>query len=237
MKKSFENVEKYEQEIRQLVPGYSPLHAVWAPSVQAQLKQDSVKALLVGCGTGAEVVALAQVAPQWTIEALDSSLEMVNETVRAVDRAGVRDRVRIRHSSLEEASLDGDFDVAASILVGHLIADDGGRKTFIGAIADSLRDGGVAMIAEIENADPNRKCIVEAHVDWAAGQGIVGERAELLRERLLVGFHTITAERQQALCLEQGLHKQFEFFRCLDVVGRLYCKNGHTKVDGSRVPY
>jgi len=100
--------------------------------------RECLRALDVGCGTGAMAVRLARLGPQVTL--LDSSPEMLQIAEGAVGEAGLREKVAWQNSAAEELANSfaaGSFDV---ILCHNLLEYVDDPPSVLAGIARLMRD-------------------------------------------------------------------------------------------------
>ncbi len=113
---------KYDREIRASIPGYESLHEMTNDLMRAVMPQKA-NILIVGAGTGMELVTLGIANPEWTFTAVDLSDEMLSICKTNVSKAGISNRVNIHCGSVDELGMGQTFDAATSILVSHFIKD------------------------------------------------------------------------------------------------------------------
>ncbi|MEM6995398.1 MAG: class I SAM-dependent methyltransferase [Myxococcota bacterium] len=215
--KSFDDVASYEREIRQLIPGYALVRQILlstlstaAPSVH--------RIIVVGCGPGDELVAIADAAPNAEIIAVDPEPVMADRAQSAAAAAGLGQRVRVCCSTLAELGEDGTADVVFSSLVGHLIPDEGPRASFYADIGRALTRDGLGLLAELRHGGQAHGVVADVHAAWSQARGLPQARVEALRQRLDGGFELLTDERTEALLERAGLQTVAELVRCLTVV-------------------
>lgn len=220
--KTFDDPAAYDADIRRVVPGYDLLHALVSPVLTA-LVGKSARVLVVGSGTGEEVVRIARAEPHWAVDALDASFTMAQATRFAADRAGVGARVRVFERTLAEHP-ERDYDAVVCLLVGHFVADDGRRQTFLGDLASRTRDRGVVLLAELVDDKALRTTLDEALFRWAASAGASSERVALLSDRLANGMAPLTSDRLARLAGRVSLAVRGTFFRALGIAGYVLVK-------------
>jgi tRNA (cmo5U34)-methyltransferase len=157
---------KYDREIRASIPGYESLHEMTNDLMRAVIPQKA-NILVVGAGTGMEIVTLGVANPEWRFTAIDLSDEMLSICKTNVSRAGISDRVNIQRGTVDELGMGQTFDAATSLLVSHFIKDTESRIAFFRSIADRMVSGGFFITADItaDKSDPTFELFLNA---WKA---------------------------------------------------------------------
>ena len=109
----------YDSRIGTLVPGYIALHQISAARLKAQLPEQA-RIVVVGAGTGTEVLALARQNPHWHITAVEPSADML-ALARQKCAAAEVDNVDFFTGYMADLPLSDPFDAALCLLVMHFI--------------------------------------------------------------------------------------------------------------------
>lgn len=220
--KSFDDARAYEREIERLVPGYELVHQLVPSLLRAHLGQETARrVLVVGCGTGHELLSLAACGQAWFIDGLDPAASML-ATARATLRGSdAEDRVQLFQGRLEGFSPGYPYDAVVATLVAHFVPDDGARAAFTAALARLLRPGGVALTVDVVDDGALAPLFTQAHLDWSQGRGVDDDRLSTMAHRLGQGFASLDETRHRQLCHEAGLRIEHAFFRAFGVVGTM----------------
>lgn len=146
--KDADRASSYDRRIRHLAPGYDVLQAS-IPCVMAPHLEAEAHVLIVGAGTGEEVVQLGRTQPRWTFTAVDPSSEMLDRCRTKVKRAGLASRVEFICDRAENLPADLQFDAATAVLVSHFIHDVMARQDFFRAIAYRLSPRAPLVVADL----------------------------------------------------------------------------------------
>ncbi len=131
-----EQAQAYDQRFAKLAPLRDAYHLV-AQLALSELPDDA-RVLVVGAGTGAELLYLADAFPRWRFTAVDPSAPMLARCrVRCRD-AGVAARCEF-HEGYVDSLPATDFDGATALLVSHFLVDPTQRRDFFREIAGRLR--------------------------------------------------------------------------------------------------
>lgn len=134
--------------------------------------------LCVGAGTGAEIIYLAKIFPQWQFVALDPSLSMLNVCKARATEAGIMDRCEFVHGYVHDLPSRAEFDAVLSILVAHFVKREE-RPSFLKQIVDHLRVSGIFISAEL-SFDVESAEFPSMLQKWALVQELMGGTPESL---------------------------------------------------------
>lgn len=138
----------YDESIRAVVPGYEVLHEAIAAMMDAAL-DDTAHILVVGAGTGAEIIAMGRAHPEWRFTAVDPSPAMLDQCRANLSRVGLSDRVHYVCDRVEDVSETSYFGGATSIFVSHFLQDVDAKRRFFSSIRDHLDAGAPSGIADL----------------------------------------------------------------------------------------
>lgn len=113
---------------------------------------DDARILVVGCGTGSEVLELASRHPGWQFEAVEPALGMVTVCRQRLNRAEISHRVTVHQRGVEGLRIE-PCHAATAILVSQHIVDDSGARRFFSEIAANLIHGSILFSADITVPD------------------------------------------------------------------------------------
>lgn len=138
----------YDERIRRVAPGYELLHEEVVAVLSTTLPREA-RILVVGAGTGTEIVEMSRVSSDWRFTAVDPSSEMLGRCRERIREAGIEDRVNYVDQPIEKYSCPVGFDAATSIFVAHFIEDVAAKRAYFEAISRRLRSDGTMIVADL----------------------------------------------------------------------------------------
>ncbi|MCQ8890417.1 class I SAM-dependent methyltransferase [Pseudoalteromonas carrageenovora] len=175
-----EQATQYNSRITRLMPGYELLHQVTNAQLKATLK-DNAHILVVGAGTGKEVLALAALNPTWQFTAQDISSDMLAIAKQEFEEQGISERVNVIEGELDKLSTKAD--AALCLLVMHFLEDDGSKKQLLKNIKANLNKGANLFISDLmkPETDFEREAQITVCADLGlsdAGQAYTAQNLE-----------------------------------------------------------
>jgi tRNA (cmo5U34)-methyltransferase len=174
----------YDVGIRKRIPGYEALHSTSQALLEEALPAKA-RVLVVGAGTGHELIVCAQARHDWHFLGLDPSQDMLTIAKEKVFAAGVSSRVELHLGTTEDLPTGESFDAATALLVMHFIPEDDRKLAFLAAIHARLKSGGVFLLADMTgrpgSADFNR-LFAAWKVHWCAMNGVGKDDPNMQKE-------------------------------------------------------
>ncbi len=212
----------YDADIRSAMPGYELLHETAAAFLPGLIGEQA-RVLVVGAGTGEEVVRLGRENPGWRFVAEDPSAEMLTVAREKVDAAGLTDRIEFAAGPVEAVSSDDRFDAATMILVQHFLPDDGAKLAILRDVAARLRPGAPLFLANM-HGDLAASADQQRYQAWKRRQmtrGMSAADAEAMFGGLPTVVHFVSDNRTRRLLQEAGFTDVVQVFRAFVIGGWL----------------
>lgn len=186
-------VDTYDRDRRVLVPPFDLFYGT-AAEVAGLGRSGPVRVLDLGAGTGLLAATLATALPEATFVLLDEAPAMLE---RARERlAPLGDRVATVVADLRDPLPAGEFDVIASALAIHHLADNGKADLYTRAAA-ALAPGGVFVNAE-QVAGPTPTVDAHYREKWDQHTRALGATDDMLAaaaERMAIDLPASTASQ------------------------------------------
>jgi tRNA (cmo5U34)-methyltransferase len=204
----------YDERIRKLFPFYETIHTAINAILRGVLGAES-ELLIVGAGTGAEILELGKTNPRWRFLGVDPAQPMLDLAKEKVQAAGLTDRVSLFKGYVDDLPTDRLHDGATTAKVLHFVPDDGGKLKLLCDVAKRLKLGAplVLMDAHCDLSAPGSKLFLEA---WKHQQNLAGvkwEEVESGMKERMKAIHFVPSERIEQLLAEAGFHRIQRFFQ------------------------
>lgn len=210
----------YDADIRFAMPGYELLHETAAALLRNALG-DEARVLIVGAGTGEEVLRLGQANPEWRLTAEDPSAEMIAVAREKIEAAGLSGRVELVVGGVRDLPEGENFDAATMILVQHFLPDDGAKLDILRATAERLRPGAPLFLAnmhgDLASAADRRRYLAWRTRQIARGMSVTD--ADGMFNGLPEVIHFVSEERTRELLREASFEEIEPVFRAFVIGG------------------
>ena len=216
MKEQFDErrASNYDRKIRLLAPGYETLHRMLNQLLSSLLPKKA-HILVVGAGTGMDIVTCGTANPQWEFMAVEPSPEMFALCRNNIVLAGLDKRVHLHCGYTSELASAAQFDAAISIFVSHFIQQESDKLKFFSDIAARLRDGAYFVAADL-HGDKNSdefNLLLNGWRKFYASQDVGEQEVETAFSYIQQDISFISESRFIQLLQESGFTEAYAFFR------------------------
>ena len=143
-----DRASQYDLDIRKAIPGYEALHGM-AQSLLATNLSTSANVLIVGSGTGMELINYARQYPQWSLTGVDPSDEMMAIAKQELIDQKLLDKINLHTGYVNTLPQTKPMDAATLMLVMHFVKDDGSKLQLLKDIAKRLKPGAQLILADL----------------------------------------------------------------------------------------
>ena len=208
--------ERYEALARRVIPGYRTLFPMFTALIEPELPRRG-RVLVVGAGTGIEIVHLKRARPDLRVHGVDPSDQMLELAERRVAEAGVGDGVTLQHGYAADVATTPLFDAATLINVLHFVPDDGGKAALLADIARRLRPGGVFVFYDLHGGDTpeEHERYLSAWRRYWKLRDMSPEEMRDFNDRICDGIHFAPASRSVELALAARFEEPERFYKSL----------------------
>ena len=204
----------YETRIRNLFSFYDAIHTAINSLLRSILRPES-NLLVVGAGTGTEILELSKTNLGWRFVGIDPAQPMLEVAKERIATAGLSDRASLVQGFVGDLPLDTRYDAAIAAMVLHFVADDGGKLRLLSDIAARLGSGAPLVLMDLHGdlSNPDSELSLEA---WKHQQNLAGVQWEEvesgMRERMKA-IHFVPAGRIEELLSQARFSKIQHFFQ------------------------
>ena len=208
--------ESYEALARQVIPGYLTFFPMFTALIEPDLPPGA-RVLVIGAGTGIELVTLKRVRPDLQLHGVDPSEQMLEIARRRVAEAGVADGVSFQLGYAEDVPAAPLFDAATLINVLHFVPDDGSKAALLGDIARRMKPGGVFVFFDLHggaDSEEHERYLSTWRRYWTI-RGMTADEKRRFDARIREGIHFAPASRIVELARDVGLTEPRRFYTSL----------------------
>jgi tRNA (cmo5U34)-methyltransferase len=211
----------YDAWIGQMIPGYDVMHRLAEVCLGAELRTKA-RVLMVGAGTGAEVLASGKRHPGWTITAAEPDARMSERARKKIAAAGLTRQVRWHEGSLATLKPSPPFDAATLIIVLQFLAD-AQKLALLREIGRRLKPGAPLILATFvgDRAAAQTKNAYDLCRAWAIGNGLDPDDAARRITHQREDVHLVTEAKMSALARKAGYVDMQRIYQALPVTAWL----------------
>ena len=205
--------ESYDSVIRRVIPGYETLHRMTRLLLEGELPE-AARLLVVGAGTGEEVVSLGSHERDWTFTGVDPSDDMLAVARGRIYEAGLAGHARLVRGTVADLAVDETFHAATLILVLQFLPDDGAKLALLRDINARLEPGAPLVLVDLhgDRNEAHFQCLMEAWRRWQLDAWIPADEVEQTMEHVAQGVHFVPEQRILDLLEEAGFQGAASFF-------------------------
>ncbi|MEM9338022.1 MAG: class I SAM-dependent methyltransferase [Bacteroidota bacterium] len=204
----FENkrAANYDQFVQNWIPNYQ-YFIEHLPRLLSEAAREEL--LVVGCGTGNEMLTILQQTADWKMTGVDPSPEMIRQA-----REKLKDYSGVSLVDGEITTLPGtpSFGAATLLLVLHFLEDNGDKLQLLQNISDRLKPGAPFVMLDITGTQQEikdnlqvLKCLIPPEID----EEEIQERLKRIANEL----HHVSETRLVALLKAAGFETPLRFFQ------------------------
>ncbi|MCX8211149.1 MAG: methyltransferase domain-containing protein [Lewinella sp.] len=199
----------YDDFVRAYIPFYEHIMALLPKLIAQAIPEGNRPILVAGCGTGNELLALATAHPEWQLEGIDPSPEMITQ---ARHKLTAYSRVRLANGYVSDLPLGACYGAVTLLFVLHFIPDDGAKLSLLRDVAKRMLPGAPLVLLDIFGRPAELSAnleVLKLMMPPAADPAVVAERLRTLPNRI-----KYIPERRLATLLEDaGFSAPQRFFQ------------------------
>jgi tRNA (cmo5U34)-methyltransferase len=217
---------EYDTMIQMALPGYEVMHNMALSVLKANIREKA-NLLIVGAGSGMELVKFAQGNSQWQMLGVDPSSNMLSIAQNKIEEYGLSERIKLFTGYTHALDTTSLYDAATCILVMHFLSDDGSKLALLQNIAQRLKSSGTFILVDIfgeKGTQEFERMISIIKVYWEQ-MGITPEKRMEGLETIKKGVFPIPEIRVVELLQQAGFGNILRFYTGLWVGGWVATKN------------
>jgi tRNA (cmo5U34)-methyltransferase len=218
-------IAHYDEAARLAIPGYEVMHTMSLACLLAYLPERA-DLLVVGPGTGTELVRLGEANPQWNFLGVDPSADMLRIAEHKMALHQLSNRVKLVQGYTHDLPTDTLYDAATSIMVMHFIPESD-KLQFLESISQRLHPSApfVLVTLAVEKESQELKQLMPVLDAYWSEVGLPAQR----KEEVVTGFNQTVHPLPEASILnlleQAGFQKIIRFYTGLWVGGWLAFKS------------
>ncbi|KZN54271.1 hypothetical protein N474_18145 [Pseudoalteromonas luteoviolacea CPMOR-2] len=206
-----EEALNYDQRIGKLVPGYALLHQITAAQLAVTLSPNAI-ILVIGAGTGREIIELADANKDWHFIAQDVSADMLAIADQNFTNLGIRERVTIHHGTIGGDAYKAD--AALCLLVMHFVQGEHDKSALLGQVYTNLKPEGQLYLADLMS--PENDFEREAQFQYChTALGLTEQGVTKMRRNFTDEFFPISTQCLTELLENIGFSTPTPYFKAL----------------------
>jgi tRNA (cmo5U34)-methyltransferase len=140
-------IERYDKSIRLFCGAYEEIFKLSHCCLRAGLSKHA-KILVVGAGTGMELIEFAPLNPGWSFCGVDPSSDMLALAGKKIFEKNLTNKIELKKGYVDDLKDDEVFDGATCILVMHFLRDDGAKLNLLKSIYRHLKPGAPLVLVD-----------------------------------------------------------------------------------------
>ena len=141
------SVEEYDKKIRLFCGAYEEIFKLSLCCLKATIPQHA-RILVVGAGTGMEIIAFAPLNPGWSLYGVDPSGDMLALAQKKISEKKVSNEIHLQKGYVDNLDDEEVFDGATCILVMHFLKDDGAKLGLLKSVHRHLKPGAPLVLVD-----------------------------------------------------------------------------------------
>jgi tRNA (cmo5U34)-methyltransferase len=217
---------EYDRMAQLSIPGYEALHQMVLAFLRFKLPKIA-NLLIVGAGSGMELVTFGKENLQWQLLGLDPSANMLAIARKKIEQQGLSERVKLFQGYTHELPETILYDAATCILVMHFLPDDGSKLALLESIAQKIKPAANFILVDMFG-EKNTALFEQLVSIWRLYSQGIGLNSEILEQReqaLRESIHPIPEPRVLELLQQAGFGNTMQFYTGLIFGGWIATKN------------
>ncbi len=217
---------EYDEMARIALPGYEVMHTMVLSFLRFHLPE-TANLLIVGAGTGMELIRFSKSNSQWHMLGVDPSSNMLLLAQQKIQQHDLSKQVKLFQGYTHDLPATPVYDAATCILVMHFLPDDGSKLALLQSISQRLKSSAAFILVDIFGEKGTREfeqMVSVLKVFWSE-MGMKPERIAQVLETVNKGVYPIPEAKVLELLQQSGFGNIMRFYTGLWVGGWVAVKN------------
>jgi tRNA (cmo5U34)-methyltransferase len=203
----------YDNLARKAFFGYEALFSMMLALLTTSLP-DTANVLVVGSGSGAELMAFGSRMPKWKLTGVEPSEQMIRLSQSKLESQNLAERVKLFHGYIGDLPEHEKFDAATLSLVLHFVPDNGSKRLLLQNIANRLKPEAGFVLVDL-GGDPESEEFHHLMAGWKnymVEMGLASEAVESLTRQASKSQFFVHESRIRELLKETGFKDVERFY-------------------------
>lgn len=194
-------VARYAEDPPRKVPGFADLQRMATLLLEEQAPHDA-RILVLGAGGGLELKVFATAHPEWRLDGVDPSSEMLSLAEQTLGSLSAQ--VTLQQGYIHQAS-EGPFDGATCLLTLHFLPTEERRQT-LAQLHRRLKRGAPFVVAHMSfpQGDGERSQWLSRYTTFAVSSGLDADKAKGAAQAIDKHLNILTPEQDETMLREAG---------------------------------
>jgi len=217
---------EYDDRARKALPGYEVMHTMALSFLKSHLPE-TANLLIVGAGTGMELLKFSKSNPQWQLLGVDPSSNMLAIAQQKIEQNDLSNRVKLFQGYTQDLPETPLYDAATCILVMHFLPDDGSKLALLQSISQRLKSSAAFVLVDMfgeKGSGEFEKITAIIKLFWE-DMGMPSEQINEILARINTMVYPIAESHTIELLQQAGFGNIIRFYTGLWIGGWVATRN------------
>lgn len=192
-----QQARQYDQRIHTIIPNYQSIQLYATQALQGL--PENAHLLIIGVGTGNDIISLAKNHPARCFTALDPSAAMLEEA--QAKTAHLPNKIIWHCGTINTLAKDKLYHAATCLLVMHFIHGNAHKAALLQQIAQRVIPQAPLLLADLMQQTPPEQAALLRH---ALATGLPESQQTAFKKRLQTEFHRLSPKQLKRLTKQTG---------------------------------
>lgn len=204
---------EYDEMARMSIPGYEALHTMALSFLRSKLPEKA-NLMIVGAGSGMELVTFGKANSKWELLGVDPSSNMLTIAQQKIEQQKLSNTVKLFQGYTHEIPETTLYDAATCILVMHFLPDDGSKLALLKSISQRLKSSATLILVDLfgEKGTETFEQLVQVWKLYSEEMGMSLQMIEKREKARQEGVYPIPEPRVLELLQQADFGKIMRFY-------------------------